>query len=228
MRLSPDDLVLWQWGPVAVNATLLFTWIVMALLAAGSWWVTRRLAGGPGLARGQNLLEATVEWLRGQIADVAPGEADRLLPLVGTLFLFIATSSLLSVIPFFQPPTGSLSTTTALALCVFFAVPLYGISRQGLRAYLKQYVTPTPLMLPFQVIGEIARTLALSVRLFGNVMSGTLAAAILLALAPVFFPILLQVLGLLTGLVQAYVFAILTIVYLASASRAQKESGGPA
>jgi F-type H+-transporting ATPase subunit a len=224
VRLSPDAWVLWQVGPVAINATLLFTWLVMALLVAVSWWVGRRLSGGEAIPPGQNLLEVVVGWLWEQIDEVAPGEADRLLPLVGTLFLFIATANLLFIVPFYQPPTGSLSTTTALALCVFFAVPIYGISQQGVRAYLKNYLTPTPIMLPFQVIGEISRTLALAVRLFGNVMSGTLVAAILLTLAPVFFPVVLQVLGLLTGLVQAYVFAVLALIYLASASRVQKRS----
>ena len=225
MRLSPDDLVLWQWGPVTVNATLAFTWLVMALLVLASRAVTRRLSGGLELRPGQNLLEVVVQWLYGEIEEVAPGEGDRLLPWVGTLFVFIAVSNLLAPVPFYLPPTGSLSTTAALALCVFFAVPVYGISRQGLRAYLKQYVKPSPIMLPFQVIGEISRTLALAVRLFGNVMSGTLVAAILLALTPVFFPVILQVLGLLTGLVQAYVFALLTLIYLASASRVL--GGGP-
>lgn len=219
MRLSPDELVYGHWGPVEINATLVFTWLVMALLVAGSMAVTRRLASGPEMGRGQNLLESVVAWLHGQIEEVAPGEGDRLLPFVGTLFIFVATANLLAMVPFYLAPTASLSTTTALALCVFVAVPVYGISRQGLRGYLKQYLSPTPLMLPFQVIGELSRTLALAVRLFGNMMSGTLAAAILLSLAPVFFPVVLQALGLLTGLVQAYVFAVLALIYLASASR---------
>ncbi|RPH56316.1 F0F1 ATP synthase subunit A [bacterium] len=227
MRLSPDELVFWQWGPVVLNATLVFTWLVMALLVVGSWLVTRRLEPGTGMRRGQNVLEATVVWIRGQIAEVAPGDADRFLPFVGTLFLFIAVSNLLAAVPFFEPPTGSLSTTAALAGCVFFAVPLYGIARRGLRGYLKQYVTPTPLMLPFQIIGELSRTLALAVRLFGNVMSGTMIVAILLALAPFLFPVPMQALGLLTGLVQAYVFAVLSLIYLASASRAREDGPGP-
>jgi F-type H+-transporting ATPase subunit a len=142
---------------------------------------------------------------------------------VGTLFLFIATANVLTVVPGYRPPTGSLSTTAALAICVLIAVPLFSIGRKGLGGYLKTYLRPTPLMLPFNIIGEASRTLALAIRLYGNVMSGTVIAGILIAVAPFFFPVLLQLLGLLTGLVQAYIFAILAMVYIASASRSEPE-----
>ena len=115
-------------------------------------------------------------------------------------------------------PTGSLSTTTALAICVFVAVPLYGIVYQGPARYLEHYVEPTVLMLPFNIIGELSRILALAVRLYGNIMSGTVVAAILLGITPYFFPVVMQVLGLLTGMIQAYIFAILAMVYIASAA----------
>jgi alternate F1F0 ATPase F0 subunit C len=130
------------------------------------------------------------------------------------------------VVPGYEPPTASLSTTAALALCVLVAVPLFGISGQGLGAYLKSYVQPTPVMLPFNLISEVSRTLALAVRLFGNMMSGAMIIAILLSITPFVFPIVMTVLGLLTGMVQAYIFTILAAVYIAAATR-KASSGKP-
>ncbi len=223
MTISPDNIIFWQWGPIVLNMTIVVTWLLMALLVIGSWLVTRHLSAEPGLSRGQNLLEVVVLAIQNQIREVSQQETGRYLPFVGTLFLFIAVANLLSPVPGYHPPTGSLSTTAALAICVFVAVPLYGISQQGLGGYLKQYVQPSPLMLPFNLIGEVSRTLALAVRLFGNVMSGSMIAAILLAIVPLFFPIVMQLLGLLTGLIQAYIFAILAMVYIASATRAHND-----
>lgn len=224
MTISPDQIVLWQWGPLHINATLAYTWLVMALLTLGSWLVTRRLDTGEELSRWQNLLEVLVTGLRDQIRDVSQQDPGQYLPFVGTLFVFIALSNLLSVVPFYLPPTGSLSTTTALALCVLIAVPLYGILHQGPARYLRHYLRPTPLMLPFNLIGELSRTLALAVRLYGNIMSGTVIVGILLSLTPFFFPIVMQLLGLLTGMIQAYIFAVLAMVYIASASAAGRRS----
>ena len=157
--------------------------------------------------------------MRDQIRDVSRQDPGPYLPFVGTLFLFTATANLLSVVPGYRPPTGSLSTTAALATCVFVAVPLYGIASQGMGQYLKHYIQPTVLMLPFNVIGELSRTLALAVRLYGNMMSGTVIAAILIGFVPLFVPVLMQLLGLLTGMIQAYIFAVLAMVYIASATR---------
>ena len=221
--ITPDQVILWQSGLASINATIVYTWLVMTLMIVGSWLVTRRLSSGTHIPRWQNLLEVLVGGIRDQIREVSGQDPRRHLSFIGTLFLFIAVANLLSVVPGYLPPTGSLSTTTALAVCVFVAVPFYGIAHQGLRAYLKNYLTPTPLMLPFNLIGELSRTLALAVRLFGNVMSGTKIAAVLLAIAPLFFPIVMQLLGLLTGLIQAYIFAILAMVYIASATRASHE-----
>jgi F-type H+-transporting ATPase subunit a len=223
MTISPDSIVVWQWGPVSLNATILYTWLLMALLVMGSWLVTRKLSGGTRLSRGQNLLEILVLAIRGQIGELSEDSGSRYLPFVGTLFLFIAVSNILSPVPGYQPPTGSLSTTTALALCVFIAVPIFGIGQQGLGNYLRQYLQPTPMMLPFNIIGEVSRTLALAVRLFGNVMSGSMIAAILLAIVPLFFPVVMQLLGLLIGLIQAYIFAILAMVYIVAATHAHEE-----
>lgn len=217
MQLSPDQAVIWSWGLVSLNATILYTWVVMLLLVGGSWLITRRVSAGVPVRRGQNLLEVLVGAVVGQVRDVSRQDPTPFVPFVGTLFLFIAVSNMLAVVPGFQPPTGSLSTTAALAGCVLVAVPVYAIRRHGLRAYLGNYIKPSPLMLPFNIIGELSRTLALAVRLYGNVMSGTMIVAILLSIAPLFFPILIQALGLLTGLIQAYIFAVLAMVYIASA-----------
>jgi F-type H+-transporting ATPase subunit a len=220
MEISPDTWVLWQSGSLKLNATILFTWLVMAILVIGSWLVTRKISGALTMSRGQNMLEVIVEGVMNQIQEISQQDPRPYLPFVGTLFLFIVVSNVLAIVPGFQPPTGSLSTTAALAVCVFLAVPVFGIRKQGLRNYLKQYIRPTPIMLPFNIIGELSRTLALAVRLFGNIMSGGLIAAILLAIVPLFFPIILQALGLLTGVIQAYIFAVLAMVYIASATRA--------
>jgi F-type H+-transporting ATPase subunit a len=220
MEISPDQITFWTVGPVPLNATIVFTWVVMVILTIGSWLVTRRLTDDGAPSRFQNLLEVLVEGMRDQIRDVSQQEPGRFLPFVGTLFLFIAVANLLTIVPGYQPPTGSLSTTAALALCVLIAVPLYGIVQRGLLGYLGSYLKPTPLMLPFNVIGELSRTIALAVRLYGNIMSGTVIVGILLSIAPFVFPILMRLLGLLTGLIQAYIFAVLAMVYIASATRA--------
>jgi F-type H+-transporting ATPase subunit a len=219
MQISPDQLVLWTWGPFRLSATIVSTWVVMAALVLGARLATRGLSAAPRSGRWQSLLEVLVSGMRDQIREVSQHDPGPYLPFVGTLFLFIATSNALAVVPGFMPPTGSLSTTTALALCVLVAVPLYGIAGRGLGGYLKSYVRPTVFMLPFNVIGEMSRTVALAVRLYGNVMSGTVIAAMLLSIVPFFFPIIMQVLGLLTGLIQAYIFAVLAMVYIASATR---------
>jgi len=216
MHLSPDSMIWWSFGWTHLNSTILFTWLVMAGLSLASWLVTRRLSSSSRLSSAQNCLEGIISLLLGQIADVTRQEPRRFLPFLGTIFLFIATSNLLAVVPWFAPPTGSLSTTTALALIVMVAVPVYGIADTGLATYLKNYLSPTPLMLPFNIIGELSRTVALAVRLFGNVMSGGMIGGILLALAPILFPVVMQLFGLLTGLVQAYIFTILAAVFISA------------
>jgi F-type H+-transporting ATPase subunit a len=223
MEISPDSWVLYEWEGWRLNATIVFTWAVMALLVLGSWAVTARLSEGETVSRWQVALEVIVSGIRDQIAEVGADDPARYLPFIGTLFLFIATANLLTVVPGWQPPTGSLSTAVALALCVLIAVPLFSIGKRGLRGYLGSYVQPTPLMLPFNLVGEVSRTIALAVRLYGNVMSGTVIVGILISVAPFFFPVVMQLLGLLTGLIQAYIFAILAMVYIGSASRGRRD-----
>jgi F-type H+-transporting ATPase subunit a len=217
MQLSPDDLIFWQYGFVKLNATIVFTWTLMLFLAAGAKIITRKLSTGMKRSRWQNLLEIVVLAVDRQIAEVGLRESRKFLSFIGTIFLFVASASLCIVIPGFKPPTSSLSTTLALALCVFVAVPIFGIKDLGLLGYCKSYMEPTFIMLPFNIIGEISRTLALSVRLFGNMMSGEMIIGILLTITPFVFPLVMTLLGLLTGMVQAYIFSILATVYIAAA-----------
>jgi F-type H+-transporting ATPase subunit a len=221
MSISPDSIVFWKYGVFCLNGTIVFTWIVMALLTFGSWLITRRLKPDGDVSLLQSTLEAIVSSIRQQLKEVTPYQPKGLIDFIGTLFLFIAVSNIFSVIPGFQPPTGSLSTTAALAFLVFVAVPFYGISGKGLLNYLSTYTRPSFFMMPFNIMGETSRTLALAVRLFGNVMSSNMIGAILLLIAPLFFPVIMQLLGLLTGVVQAYIFAILAAVYIGAAMEVQ-------
>ena len=228
MHISPDAVIFWHHGVFKLNATIVFTWGIMLVLTAGSKLVTRKLSNGLARSRWQNLLEIVVTGMNTQIAEVGLKEPKPYLSFLGTLFLFVGTASLATILPGYQPPTASLSTTVALALSVFVAVPLFGIEADGLRGYLGSYLRPTMLMLPFNIISELSRTLALAVRLFGNVMSGAMIVGILLTITPFVFPIVMTALGLLTGMVQAYIFSILAAVYIAAATRARRPKPVPA
>jgi F-type H+-transporting ATPase subunit a len=223
-QISPDNLILWQWGFLKVNATIAYTWFIMLALLLLSWTATRRLPPESPISRWQLLLEIILEEVRAQIAAVnRQDDPRRYLDFIATLFLFILAANLLAFVPGYVPPTASLSTTTALAVCVFFAVPLYGISARGFRDYLGRYIRPSTVMLPFNILGEISRTLALAFRLFGNILSGAKITAILLVVIPFFAPVLLDILGILIGVIQAYIFAMLATIYIASASQARGE-----
>lgn len=223
MILNPDSIILWQVGAFGINATLAYTWGLMLLIVLGAWGITRKLSTDTHISHWQNLLEVLVTTMRDQIREVSHRDPGHHLPFVGTLFVFIAVANLFAIIPGYRPPTGSLSTTTALAICVFIAVPAYGIAEKGMLGYLRDYLRPTAFMLPFNVIGEVSRTIALAVRLYGNIMSGTMIVAILLSITPFLFPIVMQALGLLTGMIQAYIFAVLAMVYIASAATAHAQ-----
>ena len=222
MHISPDQTIFWQHGFLKLNATIVFTWALMIVLAAGSRLITRKLSIGLERSRWQNLLEILVTGIEKQIQEVGLSQPRKYLGFLGTLFVFVAAASLCTVIPGFDPPTASLSTTAALALSVFVAVPFFGIEEQGLLNYLESYAAPTPMMLPFNIISELSRTLALAIRLFGNMMSGAMIVGILLTITPFIFPIVMTLLGQLTGMVQAYIFSILAAVYIAAATRARK------
>jgi len=217
--------------------TMVNTWIVMFLLVLGAWLAGRRIRVDPPFSRLQHVAEVIVVAISDQITEITRGEARPYVPFVGTLFLFILAANALSIIPdlggslfgfsLYYPPTAALETTVALALCVFFAVPAYSIALRGVRHWLRGYVQPTPFMLPFNVLGDVSRTLALAVRLFGNMMSGAVVVAILLGIAPFVFPAVMQLFGLFTGSVQAYIFAVLAMVYIASSVQvADRRTGG--
>jgi F-type H+-transporting ATPase subunit a len=218
MNLSPDQIIMFDaWG-VPINATIFYTWIVMALLTVVSLLITRNLRPDVPPNRWRTALEVIVQGIQDQIEEIAQGPSRHLLYYAGTLFLFVAASNLLLVVPGFAPPTSSLSTTTALAISVLIAVPLFGVTDRGLGGYLKTYIEPSFIMLPFNIISEFSRGISLAIRLYGNIMSGAVIAAILLTVAPFFFPVVMDVLGLLTGMIQAYIFAVLATVYISSAT----------
>jgi len=217
MKLSPDETIFWQHGLININLTIVTTWAIMLVLVVAAILVTRKLKTGIHISRWQCILEMLVTTINNQIEEIGLKNPKDYIGFIGTLFLFIVASNILIILPWYEPPTGSLSTTAALAICVFLAVPFFGITKTGIMGYLKTYIKPTFIMLPFNLISELTRTLALAVRLFGNMMSGGLIVAILLSITPFIFPIVMKALGLLTGMVQAYIFSILATVYIAAA-----------
>jgi F-type H+-transporting ATPase subunit a len=227
VRLTPDAQIFFEWGFIKLNATLLWSLVVDIALVVGALLATRGITPELLTTRWQAFVEVVIDLIRTQLADITNDDPELYLPFVGTLFLYIAVSNALVIFPLYEPPTGSLSTTSALAVCVLVAVPTFGIRRIGLAAYLRRYIEPSPFLLPFNIIGEISRTVALAIRLFGNIMSGSLMVGMTVALAPFFFPILINLLGLLTGLIQAYIFAVLAVVFIASGSRVQAAAGRP-
>ena len=222
MSLTTDDIIFWEHGFIKLNATIVITWVLMLAMVVGARLITRHLTSDVKIPRWQNMLEAIVSGINQQIKEIGIQNPEKYLSFIGTLFLFIAFAALCTVIPGYEPPTGSLSTTAALAISVFVAVPLFGIEEKGLWGYLKSYLEPTFIMLPFNVISEITRTLALAIRLFGNMMSGAMILSILLVISPFIFPVLMILLGLLDGMVQAYIFGILATVFIAAATQASR------
>jgi F-type H+-transporting ATPase subunit a len=206
MKLSPDQTIFWQHGFININLTIVTTWVIMLLLSVASGLITRKLKTGIHISRWQCILEMIVTTINNEIKEAGLDNPQQYTGFIGTLFLFIATANICIILPWYEAPTGSLSTTAALALCVFFAVPFFGIEKKGMHNYMKS-----------------SHTLALAVRLFGNIMSGGMIVAILLSIAPLLFPIVMKALGLLTGIVQAYIFSILATVYIASVVQKVKQ-----
>jgi len=222
-KFSPDDWVFLEWGSFQLNATIVFTWVVMTVLVVVSWLVTRRLSSEKRMSRSQNVLEMLVAMLRREIGSLSNQNPDLYLPFVGTFFVFIAAASILSILPGFAVPTASITTTLALAVCVLVGVPVFGIRNVGFAAYMKNYVRPTPVMLPFNIIGEITRTAALAIRLFGNMFGGVKIIAVLAVVAPVGPPVIMNAFGLLIGMIQAYIFLVLAMVYIASGMQREQQ-----
>ncbi len=208
--------IVFRAGPIPVTAPVVTTWAIMIVLALGSFLATRRLAVRP--RRGQAVIEILVTAIEQQIRETTQAPGHRLLPLLGTLFIFLVVANLSGAIPGFPPPTAHIETTGALALIVFLSTHYYGIRSRGLLGYLGSFAKPTILMLPLNLVSSVTRTFSLMVRLFGNIMSGEFVIAIVLSLAGLFVPVPLMLLEILTGLVQAYIFTVLAAVFISAAT----------
>ena len=223
MDITPDTIILWKYGMIKLNATILFTWLVMFILVVGSWFFTRRVVKKEISSNMETLLEIIVGFVYKHLQETGLKTPEKYIGFIGTLFIFIGFCGILTIFPGYIPPTGSLSTTAALAICVFIAVPLYAISEKGVIGFLKNYLHPFFIFLPFNIIADFTRTLALAIRLFGNTMSGTLIIGIIISISPLIFPVFLHILDLITSLVQAYIFTVLASVYIAAATRTFEE-----
>jgi F-type H+-transporting ATPase subunit a len=223
MDITPDSIILWKYGVLKLNATILVTWVVMLILVSGSWFFNRRIVKGKISTNIETLLEIIVSFVYKHLQEIGLQTPEKYIGFIGTIFVFIGFCGILTIIPGYIPPTGSLSTTAALAICVFIAVPLYAIKEKGVIGFLKNYLHPFFIFLPFNILADFTRTLALAVRLFGNTMSGTLTIGIIISISPLFFPVFLHVLDLITSLVQAYIFTVLASVYIAAATRTFEE-----
>ncbi|GKS60088.1 ATP synthase subunit a [Nitrospira sp.] len=210
-----------QVGLLRITEPVVTTWALMLVMTISAWVVSRRLALEP--RPWQVAVEGTVETIQGAIAAVAPEQASVLLPFIATLWLFIGSANLLGVIPGLSAPTGHLSVTAALALLVFGSVHWFGIRAEGLRGHLGHYVTPTPLMLPFYILSELSRTVALAVRLFGNIMSLEMAALLVLIVAGFLVPVPLLALHIIEAVLQAYIFGMLALIYIAGALQSHEQ-----
>jgi len=205
--------VVLQVGPLQITATVVTTWAIMAVIALLGWLVSHHLRLEPG--RMQTVAEAVVGAMEDAIGAVAPEQARQLLPFIGTLWLFLVVANLSGLIPGVHSPTRDLSTTFALAILVFLAVHWYGIRTHGIRGYLRHYLSPSPILLPFHIVSEVTRTVALAVRLFGNIMSLEMAALLILLVAGFLVPVPILILHIIEALVQAYIFGMLALVYVA-------------
>lgn len=214
MNLSPDEIIFWQFGVIKLNATIVYTWAIMLLMSIIAARMTRSLTTTMPRSRKQNVMEMLVTTINKHIAGIGLPHPEKYIAFLGTLFLFIAIASICTIIPGYESPTGSLSTIVALALCVFITVPALGIAEQGVTGYLKSYVKPTFIMLPLNMISGIYRSLTLVIRLLANRINWAMSIAILFIITPYFFPTVMTLLGLLTGIVQAYVFSVLATVYI--------------
>lgn len=216
MDASPlANKVLFHLGPVAITEPVVTTWGLMLALALGAWLVTRAMTLRPG--RRQAVVEALVLGISGQIKEVLHRDPRPLIPLVGTIFIFVLTANLSGLVPGLEAPTGKLETPAALAFIVFVSVHYFGIRAQGLKRYLASFAEPKLIMLPLNLVSEVTRTFSLMVRLFGNVMSGEFLIGLVVALAGLFVPVPLMALELLVGIVQAYIFTVLATVFIGAA-----------
>ena len=211
-----DNIKLIEFDWFSINVTIFNSWIVIALITLCSWLATRNLKNTREISRFQTLIEAVVLWLKKESSEISGSKTNQYLGMAMGLFCFIFVCNLLTFFPWFRTPTASMSTTMALAMVVFIAVPYFSIKNAGLKNYLKKFIDPIPLLLPMNIFSEVFSILAMGLRLFGNVLSGVMFASILSAFIPFIAPLTMQTLGLMTGSIQAYIFALLAIVYSSS------------
>ena len=211
-----DNIKLIEFDWFSINVTIFNSWIVIALITLCSWLGTRNLKNTREISRFQTLIEALVLWLKKESSEISGSKTNQYLGMAMGLFCFIFVCNLLTFFPWFRTPTASMSTTMALAMVVFIAVPYFSIKNAGLKNYLKKFIDPIPLLLPMNIFSEVFSILAMGLRLFGNVLSGVMFASILSAFIPFIAPLTMQTLGLMTGSIQAYIFALLAIVYSSS------------
>lgn len=212
--------IVFQVGPLQISNTVVTTWAIMAATGLLGWLITRRLRMQPGWV--QTAAEGVVSAIEESIRAVAPEQVRHLMPFIGTLWLFLVIANLSGLIPGVHSPTRDLSATSALAILVFLSVHWFGIHTQGVKAYLRHYLTPSPIMLPFHIISEITRTIALAVRLFGNMMSLEMTALLILLVAGFLAPIPILMLHIIEALVQAYIFGMLALIYVAGGIQSQQ------
>ena len=215
-----ETAIFFHIGPFAITSVVVTSWGIMLALGVFCWLATRRLALDPGPL--QTMLEGVVSAMEESISAVLPDCAQQVLPFIGTLWIYIVISNLIGLIPELHSPTGNLSVTAGLALLVFLSVHWFGVRNEGLRRYLKNYLSPSPIMLPFHLISEVTRTVALAVRLFGNIMSLEMAALLVLLVAGLLVPVPLLMLHIVEGLVQAYIFGMLALIYVAGAMQSRQ------
>ena len=213
---SFDAIRVVEWNNFYINVTVFNSWLVILLITLIAWLTTRNLSTQKQVSKWQTALESLVLWLQQEANETSGSRTNQYLGMAMGMFCFILVCNLLTFIPWFRPPTASLSTTMALAFIVFLAIPYFSIKNAGLKGYLKKFIDPIPLMLPMNIFSEFFSVFAMGLRLFGNMLSGVMFASILSAFVPFIAPLTMQTLGLLTGSIQAYIFALLAVVYSSS------------
>lgn len=213
---SYESIKLFDLCGLPINVTIFNSWIVITLITLVCYFSTRNLSAKKTPSRWQLLLEMLVTWMQGEAKEAGGSKNNKYLGMAMGLFCFIFVCNLMTFIPWFRPPTASLSTTMALASVVFAAIPYFAVRNAGIKSYFKKFIEPVPLLLPMNIFSEIFSVFAMGLRLFGNMLSGVMFAGILSAFIPLIAPLTMQTLGLLTGTIQAYIFALLAIVYSSS------------
>jgi F-type H+-transporting ATPase subunit a len=221
--MAGEDILIkpvFELGPVVITNTVVTTWVIMAVLGLFAWLVSRRLQIEPGPL--QTAVEGIVATIENAVEAVAPEQTQRIMPFIGSLWIFLVIANLSGLLPGAHSPTRDLSATAGLAFLVFLSTHWFGIRAQGVKNYLHHYIAPNPILLPFHLISEITRTIALAVRLFGNMMSLEMAALLILMVAGFLAPVPILMLHIIEALVQAYIFGMLALIYVAGGIQSQQ------